>query len=136
MRRCVLGLAVAAAATAPGALAWAAFSAGDEASASFGAYAVPAPANVRCSGLLQLSTSTIVWDAVAPPSGETVDYVVTPPGRSAVTTSETSFQLPAISLLAGQYAIQARLSSGWLSQPSTITVTLTALGLLYLCSTP
>jgi hypothetical protein len=77
-----------------------------------------------------------VWDAVTPPSGDTIVYVVTPPGGRATTTSATSFQLPTISLTSGQYAVRAQISSGWQSQAATITVSLGALGLLYLCSTP
>jgi hypothetical protein len=55
-----------------------------------------------------------VWDAVTPPPGDTIAYVVTQPGGAETTTS----------------------SSGWRSQATTITVSLGALGLLYLCSTP
>lgn len=136
MRRCALGIALAAA-TAPGAVAWAAFGATVTTSGtSFGAYTVPVPGNIRCTGLLQLSTSRILWDAVAPPAGQTVDYVVTLPDRRTATTSATFYQLPAVTLVAGQYAVQARISSGWLSQPTTISVSLGALGLLYVCRTP
>lgn len=116
--------------------AWAAFAATVGANASFVSYTVPAPGNIRCSGLALLSSSRIVWDAVTPPAGDTVAYVVTDPSRRVTTTSATFYQLPAISLLTGQYAVQAQISSGWTSQPATITVGLTALGLLYLCSTP
>jgi hypothetical protein len=136
MRRCALALGLVAAAAAPGAVAWAAFGSGVSANASFATYTVAVPGNLRCTGLLQLSTSRIVWDAVPPPAGQTVDYVVTPPDGRSTTTSATFHQLPAITLVPGRYAVQARISSGWLSQPATITVTLGALGLLYLCSAP
>lgn len=136
MRRCAVALALVAVAAAPGAVAWAAFggvvSAG---AASLATYTVPTPANVRCQGLTSLTSSRIVWDAVAPPAGQAVDYVVTLPGGRTTTTSATFHQLPLITL-PGQYAVQARIDSGWLSQPTTITVTLTALGLLYLCRAP
>lgn len=136
MRRGALGLVVAAAVLVPGALAWAAFAGAVAAGpASLTAYAVPAPAGLRCQGLDSLTTSRVAWDAVAPPPGETVDYVVTLPGGRTTTTNATYHPLPLITL-PGRYAVQARISSGWLSQPATITVTLTALGLLYLCSTP
>ena len=116
--------------------AWAAFAATVGASASFDAYVVPVPGNLRCQGLTQLTSSRIAWDAVPPPAGDTIVYVVTPPRGSPTTTSATFYQLPAISLVPGQYAVRAQISSGWQSQAATITVTLGSLGLLYLCSTP
>jgi hypothetical protein len=115
--------------------AWAAFATAVSASASFGAYAVPAPANLRCQGLTSLTSSRVVWDAVTPPAGDAVVYVVTPPSGRATTTSATFYQLPAISPLTGQYRVQAQISSGWQSQPATITVTLSVL-VLYVCTTP
>ncbi len=137
MRRCALALGLVAAAAVPGAVAWAAFGSNVTASAALATYTVPVPGNLRCSGLLQVSTSRIVWDAVTPPTGQTVDYVVTPPsGRATTTGGATSYQLPAVTLVPGRYAVRAQISSGWLSQPATITVTLGALGLLYLCSAP
>lgn len=134
MRRCALVGALLAATAAPGAVAWAAFGSTVAANASFATVAVPAPGGIHCVGLLQLSTSKIVWDAVLPPAGQTVDYVVTPPRGGATATTETFYQLSAITLTPGQYGVQARISSGWLSPPATITVSLGALGLLYLCS--
>ncbi|HEX5147377.1 MAG TPA: hypothetical protein VFV85_10155 [Conexibacter sp.] len=116
--------------------AWAAFTAAAGASATLASYSVPAPANIRCQGLTSLTSSRIVWDAVGPPTGNTVSYVVTPPGSRAVTTTQAFYQLPALSLTPGQYAVQTQISSGWLSPATTITVSLSALGILYLCSTP
>jgi hypothetical protein len=81
-------------------------------------------------------SSRIVWDPVAPPAGQSVSYVVTEPDGDVVTTSGTSHQLPPVTLLPGLYGVQTQISSGWRSQPATITASLTALGLLYLCSTP
>ncbi len=135
MTRRTLGAVVALAAAAPGAAAWAAFGSGVAAGpASLATYTVPAPANLRCAGLASLTSSRLAWDAVVPPPGETVDYVVTLPGGRTTTTSAAFHQLPVVTL-PGQYAVQARVA-GWLSQPTTITVTLTALGLLYLCRVP
>jgi hypothetical protein len=136
MRRRAVALALVAGAAAPGAVAWAAFGGGVSAgAASLATWTVPAPANLRCQGLTSLTSSRIAWDAVAPPGGQTVDYVVTLPGGRTTTTSQTFHTLPVVTL-PGQYAVQAQIASGWLSQPVTITVTLTALGLLYLCATP
>jgi hypothetical protein len=139
MRRALALAAVAATlATSPwlAPAAWAAFASVVGVNASFASYSVPTPDNIRCSGLTSLTSSRIAWDAVTPPAGDTIVYVVTDPSRRVTTTSATFHQLPTISLLTGQYAVQAQISSGWRSQPATITVALTALGLLYLCSTP
>jgi hypothetical protein len=135
--RAIAALASAALALAPwGAPAWAAFASGVQTSAtSFASYTVPSPTGIRCSGLGALGTSSINWNAVTPPPGNTIAYVVTAPGGGTTTTSATSYQLPAVSLTTGQYKVQARISSGWLSLPATITVGLTVL-LLYTCSTP
>jgi hypothetical protein len=102
---------------------------------SFGAYAVQAPTGLRCAGLSSLTTSRIEWDAVAPPAGQTVDYLVTQPSGTTVATSATSHPLPVVTL-PGQWAVRARISSGWRSPAATVTVRLTALGLLYLCNVP
>jgi hypothetical protein len=136
-RRGLAALASAALALGPcAAPAWAAFAAGVQTSGtSFATYTVPSPTGIHCSGLGALGTSTIVWNAVTPPSGDTIAYVVTAPGGGTTTTSATSYQLPAVTLTTGQYRVQARISSGWLSQPATITVGLTVL-VLYTCSTP
>lgn len=137
MRRRTLGALVAAAVAAPGAAAWAAFADGVAAGpASLATYTVPTPTGIRCAGLASLTSSRIAWDAVTPPPGDTVDYVVTLPRGGTAVASTPSYALPAITLVPGQYAVQARIGSGWLSQPTTITVSLTALGLLYLCRVP
>ncbi|HEU4701274.1 MAG TPA: hypothetical protein VFS37_02240 [Conexibacter sp.] len=129
-----LGALVAAALLAPAA-AWAAFGASVSATSTLATYAVPAPSGLACRGLASLATSQVVWSAVTPPAGDTVAYVVTAPGGRQTTTSATSYSLP-VATLPGQYAVQTQISSGWRSPAATITVTLTALGLLYLCSTP
>ncbi|HZV72167.1 MAG TPA: hypothetical protein VFF79_00475 [Conexibacter sp.] len=141
MRRRALAAAVAAAAlgTSPWAApaAWAAFAATVTTSGtSLAAYTVPTPGNIRCSGLTSLASSRILWDAVAPPAGDTIVYAVTLPSGGTTTTSATFYQLPAVTLMPGQYAVQAQISSGWRSAATTITVSLGALGLLYLCRTP
>lgn len=97
-------------------------------------YSVPTPTGLSCRGLLSLLTSRLVWNPVTPPAGQTVRYVVTQPNGIQVTTTDTSFSLPAIALLAGTYQVQADISSGWRSAPAAIRVTLNALGLLYICS--
>lgn len=102
----------------------------------FHSYTVPVPTGLRCGGLSTPATSKILWDAVAPPAGQTVNYLVTAPGGSTTTTAATSFNLPPVTLVSGQYAVRAQISSGWSSAPTTITVGLTVLGLLYTCSTP
>ncbi|HEX7290136.1 MAG TPA: hypothetical protein VF250_03325 [Conexibacter sp.] len=117
------------------AAAWAAFSRSVSATGSLASYAVPAPAGLACRGLASLATSQIVWNAAAAPAGNTVAYVVTAPGGRQTTTAATSYSLPTATL-PGQYAVQTQISSGWRSPAATITVSLTALGLLYLCSTP
>lgn len=134
-RRRLLGALSAAALLAPAA-AWAAFGTSVRAtSGALATYAVPAPSGLACRGLATLSTSQIVWSAVPPPAGNTVAYVVTAPSGRQTTTSATSYGLPVVTL-PGQYAVQTQISSGWRSPAATITVSLTALGLLYLCSTP
>lgn len=127
-----LVLAAAATATALGAFAASVQTSGT----SYGAYTVPVPGNIRCSGLSSLLSSKIAWDAVTPLAGDSVSYVVTAPNSRQTTTTGTTYDLPIITLLPGQYAVQAQISSGWRSSAATITVSLTALGLLYLCSTP
>ena len=118
------------------AAAWAAFGASVSATGvALATYVVPAPSGLACRGLASLTTSQIVWNAVAPPAGNTVSYVVTAPGGRQTTTSATSYSLP-VATLPGQYAVQTQISSGWRSPAATITVSLSALGLLYLCSTP
>lgn len=120
----------------PAAIAVAAFGASVSATgAALSTYAVPTPGGLACRGLGSLTTSRIVWNAAAPPPSGSVSYVVTAPGGRQTTTSATSYDLP-VATLPGQYAVQAQLPSGWHSQTATITVSLTALGLLYLCSTP
>jgi len=118
------------------AAALAAFGAGVSASGTtLATYAVPTPSGLACRGLASLATSQIVWNAVTPPPGTSVAYVVTAPGGRQTTTAATSYPLP-VATLPGQYGVQAQISSGWRSPAATITVSLTALGLLYLCSTP
>ena len=131
-------VALAAAAFAPWpAAAWAAFAATVAASgATLATYTVPTPTGIACRGLVSLTSSQIVWTAVAPPPGDSVVYVVTAPGGRQTTTAAASYNLPAATLTPGQYAVQAQISSGWRSVATTITVSLGALGLLYLCSTP
>jgi hypothetical protein len=141
MSRRALALAAATAALAASSwmapAAWAAFLASVTTSGGgFATYAVPIPGNIRCSGLTSLSSSRILWDAVTPPAGDTMHYVVTQPGGATTTTSATFYQLPAVSLMPGQYAVRAQISSGWQSQAATITVGMNVLGLLYTCSTP
>jgi hypothetical protein len=100
----------------------AAFLAAVAATASFSAYTVPTPANVRCSGL-GLLRGTITWSAVTPPSGATVSYDVTQPDGRVVNTTGTSYALPGISLI-GTYSVQTRLSAGgWRSVASSRSVT-------------
>lgn len=109
-------------------LAWtvapalAAFVGGVLAQPSFASYTVPAPANVRCSGL-GLLRGQIVWDSVAPPGGATVAYDVTQPDGRVVSSAATSYSLPTVSLIGG-YTVQTRLSAGgWRSTGVTISVT-------------
>lgn len=118
-------------------VAWGAFAAvvGTSGS-SFDSYTVPVPTGLRCGGLSTPATSRILWDAVAPPAGQTINYLVTTPSGSTTTTAATSFNLPPVTLTSGQYAVRAQISSGWSSAPTTITIGLTVLGLLYTCSTP
>ncbi|MGB2710602.1 MAG: hypothetical protein WBC33_03735 [Conexibacter sp.] len=117
--------------------AWGAFAATVQTTAtSFGAYVVQVPGGIACSGLGSPLNSKLVWNAVPPPPGNSVDYVVTAPGGATSATAATNYQLPSVTLSPGQYSVQARISSGWLSQATTITVGLTVLGLFYTCSTP
>ena len=102
---------------------------------SLATYTVPTPSGLACRGLTSLSTSRIVWNAVTPPAGNSVRYVVTAPGGRQTTTATPGYDLP-LATLPGQYAVRTQISSGWSSPSATITVSLTALGLLYLCSTP
>jgi len=60
---------------------------------------------------------------------------MTAPGGRQTTTATPSYDLP-LATLPGQYAVRTQISSGWRSPAATITVSLTALCLLYLCSTP
>ena len=71
-----------------------------------------------------------------PPPGDSIVYVVTAPGGRQTTTAAASYDLPVATLPTGSTRCQAQVSSSWRSSPPTITVSLTALGLLYLCSTP
>jgi len=97
---------------------------------SFSAYTVPDPANVRCSALGVLR-GRIVWDAVTPPGGATVSYDVTQPDGGVVSSSATSYALPAVSLIGG-YVVQTRLSAGgWRS--AGVTVSVTNVGGVYVC---
>jgi hypothetical protein len=132
--RLCTALAVATLAPLPAA-AWAVFGAGVQARGALATYAVPAPTGLACRGLTSLTTSRIVWNAVSLPPSGSVAYVVTAPGGRQTTTATTSYDLP-IATLPGQYAVQTQITSGWRSPAATITVSLTALGLLYLCSTP
>lgn len=136
--RSALGVVVAAVAllTPLHAVAWAAFANVVQATgSSFAAYTVASPTGIHCSGLVSLLSSKILWNAVAPPAGQSTDYVVTAPGGGTTTTAVASYTLPSVTLVTGQYAVQARISSGWLSPPATITVSLGVLG-LYTCSVP
>jgi hypothetical protein len=100
----------------------AAFLAAVAATASFSAYTVPTPSNVRCSGL-GLLRGTIHWDAVTPPSGATVSYDVTQPDGRVVNSTATSYALPAVSLI-GTYTVRTRISAGnWTSAGSSRSVT-------------
>lgn len=135
-RHGIAALAAGALAAALPALAGAAFLAAVATTgSSFAAYTVSIPTGIRCSGLTSLVTSRILWNAVAPPAGQSTDYVVTAPSGSTTTTASTSYTLPALTLMPGQYAVQSRISSGWRSQPTTITVGLGIIG-LYTCSVP
>lgn len=117
-------------------VARAAFAAGVATSGtSFAAYTVPAPGNIRCSGLASLGSSRILWDPVTAPAGDTIVYAVTAPGGGTTTAASAFDQLPAVTLTSGQYAVRAQISSGWQSPATTITVSVGALG-LYLCRTP
>lgn len=102
-----------------------------QANAPFSAYTVPTPPGVRCSGL-GILTGAIVWTAVTPPPGNTVDYVITQPDARIVTTTGLSYTLPVLGL-GGQYRVQTRISSGWLSAPAVVNVTLGLLS-IYICS--
>ncbi len=83
---------------------------------------MPAPANVRCRSV-SLGSGTLVWDAVAPPSGATVSYDVTQPDARVVNVTTNAFNLPGVSLL-GNYTVQTRLSAGsWRSTGVTVNVT-------------
>lgn len=120
----------------PAAAALGAFGASVQTSGSaFDAYTVPTPANLRCTGLTSLTTSRLAWDAVTPPPGGSVAYLVTTPAARQTTTTATTYDLPTVTL-PGQYSVLTQISSGWQSPATTITVTLTAFGLLYLCRTP
>ncbi|MDO8183996.1 hypothetical protein Q5424_08120 [Conexibacter sp. JD483] len=92
------------------------------AESSFASYTVPAPGNVRCTGLGVLR-GQIVLDPVTPPSGATISYDITQPDGRVVNSAATSYSLPAVSLI-GSYVVQARLSAGgWRSAGVTINVT-------------
>jgi hypothetical protein len=103
---------------------------------SLAAYTVPAPTGIACAGLSLQSTSRLTWNAVAPRAGDSVVYAVTVPAGTTTTTAATTYQLPAVALSPGQYAVRTQISSGWRSQPATITVGLNLLGILYTCSVP
>jgi len=136
MSRRLLAAAVAALATGLTPAAWASFLTSVGTSGTgFASYTVPTPANIRCSGLSSPTSSKILWDAVAPPPGDAIAYVVTQPGGGTTTTSAASYALPAVSLTSGQYAVQAQISSGWRSAATTVTVGVGVLG-LYTCRTP
>ncbi len=97
---------------------------------SFASYTVPAPPNVRCTGL-GLLRGQIVWEAVTPPSGATVSYDVTQPDGRVVNSTATSYALPAVSLI-GNYVVQTRLSAGgWRS--TGVTVNVTNVAGIYIC---
>lgn len=135
MRRRLTGVLLAALALVAAAAATALGAFGASVQTSLAAYTVPVPPNLRCSGLSSLLTSKLAWDGVAPRPDDSVAYVVTAPGGRQTTTAATTYDLPAVTL-PGQYAVQTQIASGWRSTATTITVSLTALGLLYLCSTP
>lgn len=100
----------------------AAFVANVAAQASFSAYTVPVPPNLRCTGATLLN-GTITWQAVVPPTGTTVSYVVTLPDGRTATTTQTRYSLGILTLI-GTYRVQARISAGnWTSAPAAIVVT-------------
>lgn len=100
------------------------------------AYTVPAPANFRCGGILNLIQPRLLWDPVTVPGGAAVTYTVTDPNNATTTTSNTYYDLKnTLPLLAGTYRLRTRIASwnGWTSAEVTRSTTLNALGLLYLC---
>jgi hypothetical protein len=100
----------------------AAFVASVAAQASFSAYTVPVPPNLRCTGSTLLNGS-IAWSAVTPPTGATVSYVVTLPDGRTTATAQTRYALGILNLV-GVYRVQAVLSAGrWTSAPASINVT-------------
>lgn len=100
----------------------AAFVASVAAEASFSAYTVPVPPNLRCTGATLLNGS-ITWQAVTPPAGTTVSYLVTLPDGRTVSTTQTRYSLGILTLV-GVYRVQAVLSAGsWTSALASINVT-------------
>lgn len=100
----------------------AAFVASVAAQPSFSAYTVPVPPNLRCTGATLLNGS-ITWQAVTPPSGTTVAYLVTLPDARVVRTTATRYSLGILTLI-GTYRVQAQISAGsWTSAPASIVVT-------------
>lgn len=129
MPRRLLAVALVAVLFATGAApAWAAFSALVSAGASFSAYTVPVPPNLRCVNTG--GRTLLTWDAVTPPAGVAVDYVVTQPDARTVVTTTPSFTLPAL-LLVGQYSVRTRVAGSWQSAAAVRNVT-NVLG-LYIC---
>lgn len=103
--------------------------------ATLATYTVPVPQGIGCAGLGSLANPRITWNAVTPLAGDSVVYVVTPPSGAPTVTATPSYRLPVGPTVPGQYRVQARISSGWLSQVTTITATVGARG-LYACTTP
>jgi hypothetical protein len=71
---------------------------------------------------------------VALPTDDAVMYVVVEPDGYAVTTDTTSHPLAPGS--SGEYAVRARIDSGWRSQPAIVIVSPAAQGSLYACGVP
>lgn len=116
-------------------IATASFSAGTQSSPNrVTAYVLPAPANFRCTGLLNLLGSKLAWDPVVVP-GQTTSYQVTDPNNAVTTTTATEYQLKStLPLLFGTYRLRTYVPAwGWTSTEVTRSVTLNGLGLLYVC---
>ncbi len=98
------------------------------------ALSIPVPQNFGCAGLLNLLNPRLVWDPVTVPGG-TVSYQVTDPNGGVTNTASTQYALKnTLPLLFGDYRLRAQVTAwGWTSQETTKSVTVNALGLLYVC---
>lgn len=98
------------------------------------ALTIPVPQSFQCAGIINLLSPRLVWDPVTVPGG-TVSYQVTDPNGVVTNTSSTQYALKtSLPLLFGDYHLRARVTAwGWTSGETTKSVTVNALGLLYVC---